>query len=77
MNTLAHHFASFRAATIPASAGPHQVADMKVSFYAGATSMLTLMTLASEGTDDIGVTRLAQIEQELADFARGLGGTTR
>lgn len=77
MKTIAQHFASFETAVIPPTASRHQRGDMRMAFFAGATSMLTLMTAAASDNEQIGVTRIAQLEKELRDFTRSLGGTSQ
>lgn len=77
MKTIAQHHAEFATALGLDSASPPQQRDMKMSFFGGASAMFASMKQAaaeSGGNDDVGVTKVDQLREEIKAFAAGLGG---
>jgi hypothetical protein len=80
VNTVASHFASFSKALGLDNAPAGQKHDMKMAFFGGATSMLTLMTMMateSGDNDDVGATRIAKLHAEMREFAKSLQAVAR
>lgn len=74
MNTLASQFAGWAEMVIPPNAGQVQRDSMKMGFYAGAAALYGLLTNAADAdeTDEVAVTRLANLERELRAYVETL-----
>lgn len=78
MKNVAQYFASFEQAAVPTSAGPAQRHAMKSAFYSGALAMFNLTSDAAAGvSDDVGVTRLEKLHEELQQYALDLKAGAR
>lgn len=72
MNTIGDIWQSYSDNVLPADAGDVQIRECKLAFYAGAASMMEIMTAIgdSEGLSvDIGAGILQGLADELYDFA--------
>ncbi len=70
---VARAWASFEAAVVPAEAGEHQRASMKMAFYGGASSLLAAILNMLEPGEDATAADLANmdaLEAELREFAQ-------
>lgn len=65
-------WSSYRAAVVPASAGPTHVKECRRAFYAGAQAVLLLQMQISgaDVPDDVGAQYIESLHRELATFAQ-------
>lgn len=74
LKSISAAWASFEKVAIPHSAGEDQRRDMRIAFYAGATTVLgTLAEIASDRvTEADGMNHLGAMTHEAHEFAHGL-----
>jgi hypothetical protein len=71
MNTIAEKWEKFRGKVIPKEAEESQISDMKMAFYAGAFSFLTMQKEvigSSDISEDAGIALLESWQQEINDY---------
>jgi hypothetical protein len=72
-NTLAQEWERFSRAVVPSDAPPVQISEMKMAFYGGALSLLSLQTkvVACDGCSEAAGSALIEAWQnEIDDFFR-------
>lgn len=73
MKTVAEEWKSYKEEVLPPDVGPTQLNETQKSFYAGAKSMLSMLSLwlAGEAKSNLYPVRL---ERELNAFAKSIDG---
>ena len=70
---IAAMFEGYRDMVIPADAGPVQVKECRQAFFAGATSLFTIMIASVEDGDDVTegeMVTMEEIDAELREFGQ-------
>jgi hypothetical protein len=73
--TIAESWESFRAAMVPAGAGPGQVNDLRMAFYGGCVALHAINNAAAALPDAAALGVMEALDAELASFV--LGGIRR
>jgi len=79
MRTVQAEFLSYKNAVIPKDASSIQVEECRRAFYAGAVSMMKIMTSIGEPgvSERAGIEIINGINSELAEFIKDIGKGTR
>ena len=70
---IAAVFEGYRATVIPADAGPVQVRECRMAFFAGATALFTMLTMGVGDDDEPSEAEMAMMDEigaELREFGQ-------
>ncbi len=76
MNTIQSHWEDYRRRVLPKDAGPVQIRETQMAFYAGAWAVFRILKdgVADTKTDEAGVAMLMGLQEECQAFARSVVG---
>lgn len=70
--SIVEEWHSYLNEVVPKNAGPAQLEETETAFYAGATSIFTMITNACHEEDESFHQLLTKLEEELAAFQKNL-----